>query len=291
MEIYKLMNTKGIIRFIVFAAAILAALPLSAADSSRPNILWIIIDDMSANFSCYGETLIETPNVDQLASHGVMFTNAFVTAPVCSANRSAFITGMYQTSIGAHHHRSGRGEMKIHLPDEIRPVPQLFQEAGYYTAITGWPNKERSRLGKTDYNFEWDKDMYNGPDWSQRQPGQPFFAQIHLPGGKHRGKSLESFKALADRVEKLLGSKTDSRKVRLPPYYPNDPVLLEDWAAYLDSVRLTDKFVGDIIGRLKTEGDYENTVVLFLTDHGISHARGSIRIGDSLLDILTVVEL
>ena len=268
------MNTKGIIRFIVFAAAILAALPLSAADSSRPNILWIIIDDMSANFSCYGETLIETPNVDQLASHGVMFTNAFVTAPVCSANRSAFITGMYQTSIGAHHHRSGRGEMKIHLPDEIRPVPQLFQEAGYYTAITGWPNKERSRLGKTDYNFEWDKDMYNGPDWSQRQPGQPFFAQIHLPGGKHRGKSLESFKALADRVEKLLGSKTDSRQVRLPPYYPNDPVLLEDWAAYLDSVRLTDKFVGDIIGRLKTEGDYENTVVLFLTDHGISHARG-----------------
>ncbi|MDA2926811.1 sulfatase-like hydrolase/transferase [Acidobacteria bacterium AH-259-G07] len=102
------MKTKRSINFLILAAGVLFGLTLSAADSSRPNILWIIIDDMSANFSSYGETLIETPHVDKLASNGVMFTKAFVTAPVCSTNRSAFITGMYQTSIGAHHHRSGR---------------------------------------------------------------------------------------------------------------------------------------------------------------------------------------
>lgn len=268
------MKIKRIISFLVLAAGILSGLPCSAADSPRPNILWIIIDDMSANFSSYGESLIETPNVDKLARDGVQFTKAFVTAPVCSTNRSAFITGMYQTSIGAHHHRSGRGELKIHLPEGVRPIPELFQEAGYYTAITAWPNKDRTKLGKTDYNFEWDKAMYNGPDWSKRKSDQPFFAQIHLPGGKHRGKSLESFRKLTDRVEKLLGSKTEPANVKLPPYYPNDPVILEDWAAYLDTVRLTDKFVGDIIERLKEEGDYDNTVVLFMTDHGISHARG-----------------
>ena len=268
------MKTNSSTNFLVIVAGFLFASNLSAADSSRPNILWIIVDDMSANFSSYGETLINTPHVDTLASDGVMFTKAFVTAPVCSPNRSAFITGMYQTSIGAHHHRSGRGELKIHLPDGIRPIPELFQEAGYYTAITGWPNRSRTTLGKTDYNFEWDRAMYDGPDWSQRQSGQPFFAQIHLPGGKHRAKSLASFRKLAARVEKLLGSKTDPAKVKLPPYYPNDPVILEDWAAYLDTVRLTDKFVGDIIERLKEEGDYKNTVVLFMTDHGISHARG-----------------
>ena len=88
---------------------------------------------MSANLSCYGETLIQTPHIDKLAERGVKFTKAFVTAPVCSTNRSAFITGMYQTTIGAHQHRSGRGELKIYLPDGIRPVPELFQEAGYYT--------------------------------------------------------------------------------------------------------------------------------------------------------------
>jgi arylsulfatase A-like enzyme len=49
---------------------------------------------------------------------------------------------------------------------------------------------------------------------------------------------------------------------------------LRDWAAYLDSVKLTDKHVGDVIARLQREGLYENTIVIFMTDHGISHARG-----------------
>src|SRR4051812_6794940 len=106
-----------------------------AVDEARPNILWFVVDDMSANFSCYGEKLIETPHVDRLAREGTRFSHAFVTAPVCSPCRSALITGMYQTTIGAHHHRSGRGVEKIHLPDGVIPVPVLFQQAGYYTCI------------------------------------------------------------------------------------------------------------------------------------------------------------
>src|SRR5688572_11415376 len=93
---------------------------------SRPNLLWFVVDDMSANFSCYGETAILTPHVDRLAREGTMFKNAFVTAPVCSPCRSAMITGMYQTSIGAHHHRSGRGTERIRLADGIALVPSLF---------------------------------------------------------------------------------------------------------------------------------------------------------------------
>lgn len=258
----------------LFIAMLAAGLASATASAARPNILWIIIDDMSANFSCYGETLIETPHVDKLAETGTMFSKAFVTAPVCSTNRSAFITGMYQTSIGAHQHRSGRGELKIHLPKGVRPVPELFQEAGYYTAITGWPNKPRSNKGKTDYNFEWDQAMYDGPDWNQRQPGQPFFAQVQLPGGKHRGKNIEGFRKVSEKAHSIFGDNVDPNKVSLPPYYLDDRILRQDWAAYLDSVRLTDKFVGDIVARLKEEGDYENTVILFMTDHGISHARG-----------------
>ena len=92
----------------------------AAVLSARPNIVWIIPDDMSAHFGTYGETAIETPHLDAMAERGVKFTRAFVTAPVCSTNRSAFITGMYQTSIGAHHHRSGRGEIKTHLPADVK---------------------------------------------------------------------------------------------------------------------------------------------------------------------------
>ena len=77
-----------------------------------PNILWIIVEDMSSHFGYQGESLVTTPHTDLLAKQGVVFENAYVTAPVCSASRSAMITGMYQTSIGAHNHRSSRGVEK-----------------------------------------------------------------------------------------------------------------------------------------------------------------------------------
>ncbi len=257
------------------------SVPSAVAD--RPNILWIVVDDMSANFSCYGETLIETPAVDRLAREGTRFSHAFVTAPVCSPCRSAFITGMYQTSIGAHHHRSGRGVEKIHLPDGVVPVPVLLREAGYYTCIgTGLGDAPREGgrrragqgLGKTDYNFEWDESMYDSNDWADRQPGQPFFMQVQLQGGKlRRGRDPEA-QALAVRAREEFGNSVDPESVTLPPYYPRDPVLLRDWAAYLDAVRFTDQHVGRVIDRLEQEGILDQTLVIFITDHGISHARG-----------------
>jgi arylsulfatase A-like enzyme len=242
-----------------------------AAAPARPNILWFIVDDMSANFSCYGEKLVQTPHVDRLAREGTRFSKAFVTCPVCSPCRSALITGMYQTSIGAHHHRSGRGVEKIYLPDGVEPVPVLFKRAGYYTCI-GSPRvnpKKGNALGKTDYNFEWNPAIYDGSDWAGRKPGQPFFMQVQLHGGKHRHA-----KNWVETARKELGGVTRPKDVTLPPYYPRDPVLLDDWAQYLDAVRYTDKQVGDVLKRLEAEGILDQTVVFFMTDHGISHARG-----------------
>lgn len=271
---------------------LIALATTSQSQAAQPNILWFVVDDMSPHFSCYGETTIQTPHVDRLAAEGTRFTRAYVTAPVCSTCRSALITGMYQTTIGAHHHRSGRGELKIHLPDGVTPVPALFQKGGYFTCIgSGLPGKDhrgmelsatnakgrptkRNPLGKTDYNFEWDPSIYDSHDWADRQPGQPFFMQVQLHGGKLRLDSLEANRALAARAREELGSSTDPDQVTLPPYYPRDPVLLEDWAAYLDSVRLTDHHVGQVIARLEKEGLLENTLIIFMTDHGISHARG-----------------
>lgn len=250
--------------------------------AARPNILWFVVDDMSANFSCYGERLIETPAVDRLASEGVRFTRAYATSPVCSTFRSALITGMYQTSIGAHHHRSGRGEHRIQLPDGVRPVPELFQEAGYWTCNgSGLPDRDKSgkltnkqRAGKTDYNFDWNRKMYDSHDWAGREDAQPFFMQVQLHGGKMRGSSVAQYAAFEERANQELGLVTKPDSVRLPPYYPRDRVLLRDWSTYLDTVRLTDAHVGRVINRLEKEGLLENTLVVFFTDHGISHARG-----------------
>jgi arylsulfatase A-like enzyme len=237
-------------------------------DSPKPNIIWFVVEDMSAHFSCYGEKAVSTPVVDGLAKNGTRFSKAFVTGPICSISRSAMITGMYQTAIGAQHHRSGRGTEKIQLPTGVVPVPVLFQQAGYYTSNGSFPQIAR---GKTDYNFEFNQSMYNGSDWTGRKKGQPFFAQVQIHGGKYReGKNWDNI------VQRELGRPTDpnSPLLKLPPYYPDDPVIRSDWARYLDTVRYTDKIVGQVIERLKTEKQLENTVLFFWTDHGISHARG-----------------
>ncbi|WP_437204951.1 sulfatase family protein [Planctomicrobium sp. SH664] len=251
------------------ALAIVCTITSQTMASERPNIVWINVDDMSPHFSCYGEQRIQTPHVDELAKEGTLFRNAFVTAPVCSASRSASITGMYQTSIGAQNHRSSRGDVKIYLPEGVEPLPVLFKRAGYYTAVGSPEMKPGKQMGKLDYNFVYDESMYDGNDWSGRKPGQPFFMQVQL----HGGKSREGNSGPAD-LQKALGTLTSPDVVTLPPYYPNDPLLLADWAYYLDAVRKTDAEVGDVIKRLKSEGIYDQTVVIFTTDHGISHARG-----------------
>ena len=95
-----------------------------------------------------------------------------------------------------------------------------------------------------------------------------------MSGGKLREGTPDRRAAFRQRVIADLGSATDPAAVNLPPYYPRDPVLLEDWALYLDAVRYTDKLVGDVLKRLDDEGLTANTLVIFMTDHGISHARG-----------------
>lgn len=255
-----------------FIFTLMLALPVSwcAADelTERPNILWLVAEDMSPHFGCYGEKAIHTPNVDRLAAGGILFEHAFVTGSICSPSRSALITGMYQTSIGAHHHRSGRGKKKILLPAGIVPIPQLFREAGYYTCNSGYYPAQQ-RKGKTDYNFEYDPNIYDGTDWSGRKHDQPFFAQIQLLGGKTRDIPCEIAKA-----RQRLDGITPVNNLLLPPYYPRTPAMLEDWAATLDAIRITDMYVGEIVARLREEGILDQTVIFFISDHGVSHVRG-----------------
>jgi arylsulfatase A-like enzyme len=178
------------------------------------------------------------------------------------------VTGMYQTTIGAHHHRSSWAGSEINLPRHVKLLPGYFKQHGYYT-VNGGPKKKvyhtnlkwrEKKLGKTDYNFVWDPAIYDDNDWKNRRPGQPFFAQIQLRGGKYRAAPVPN--------------PVDPAKVKLPPYYPDHPVIREDWARYLNSVIYLDTQVGKILQRLEDEGIADNTVVFLWTDHGISHARG-----------------
>ncbi|MEZ5395417.1 MAG: sulfatase-like hydrolase/transferase [Bryobacterales bacterium] len=114
-----------------------------ARPSSKPNILWMIAEDFCPDLGCYGNTSVKSPRIDKLATEGVLYTQACVTAPICSIARSALLTGMYQTAIGAHNHRSHRDD-DYHLPAGVTPFPDLFRQAGYHTS-----NLKKSPVGGT----------------------------------------------------------------------------------------------------------------------------------------------
>ena len=136
----------------LFLALLLATLPLSAL-SEQPNILWIDIDDQSPWYNVYGNNTVSTPNLDALASEGVVFERVYAANPICGPSRSAMITGVYPIRAGTHDMRSGRvPEYQIHLPDEITTVPEIMREAGY----------ETYNSHKDDYNFTYDRrDLYS----------------------------------------------------------------------------------------------------------------------------------
>src|SRR5688500_17360855 len=145
----------------------------AALAADRPNILWITSEDNSPYLGCYGDAQAQTPQLDQLAAQGVRFRNAFANAPVCSSARTTLITGMYGTSLGAHHHRS-----RVQIPDNSKLYPEHLRAAGYYCT-----NKE-----KTDYNLAgsrqpWDESSEQA-HYRYRAAKQPFFAVFNL-GSTH----------------------------------------------------------------------------------------------------------
>lgn len=255
-------------KFSVIAACVLGCFllhsSLGATAQQKPNIVWIITEDISPELGCYGYPFVQTPHLDQLASEGLLFTRMFSTAPVCSPSRSAMITGMYQTSIGAHNHRSHRGD-GYRLPAPVQPITEYFRQAGYFVC-NGQMNADSIKgPGKTDYNFKPDQPPFDGYDWKQRRQGQPFFAEVQI-GVTHRGGV---WKTEVQQHQPQI----DPETLQLPPYYPDHPVAKKDWSDYLESIQLMDAYVNVILKRLDEEGLSKNTLVIFSSDHGRCHVR------------------
>jgi uncharacterized sulfatase len=222
--------------------------------AQRPNILWIVADDLGADLGCYDTPVVKTPHIDQLAREGARYTNCFTVCAVCSPSRSALVTGMYPTSINSHQHRT---HFKKPLPDHVKVITHYFRKAGYFTCNGKYGDKKKP--GKQDYNFIADS-IYDGTDWSQRKPEQSFFAQIQI-FGPHRAFQRDP------------ANPVDANQVEIPPYYPDHPITRQDWALYLENIQIVDKQVGTILQRLEDEKLVENTIVFFFGDQGRPHVR------------------
>jgi N-sulfoglucosamine sulfohydrolase len=231
--------------------------PAAEASEGRPNLLWLIGEDFGQHLGCYGATQVWTPNLDRLAAAGVRYTR-FYNGHVCSPSRSAFNTGMYATTIGAHNHRSNRGTP---LPEGVRVLSDWLRQAGYFTAnVRELPSSCGFRgTGKTDWNFKVEGPPFDSDKWNDLPGHQPFYAQVNF------GETHRAFKS---------PRKADPSKVELPPYYPDHPVTREDWAKYLDDASELDRKVGLVLAALEQAGLADNTVVVFFGDNGQSHVRG-----------------
>jgi arylsulfatase A-like enzyme len=250
--------------FLAALSLTLAPNPAPGADApgppKKPNVLWLIAEDLGPELGCYGTQQVWTPNLDRLAADGVRYTRAYTTAPVCSASRSAFMTGMYQTTIGAHNHRSHRDD-GYRLPAGVRVLTEWFRDAGYTTAnLRELPAGFGFRgTGKTDWNFAPPAKPFDFDRWADLKTHQPFFAQINFQETHRRYHAPK---------------RADPAKVSFPPYYPDHPVTRQDWAAYLDAATELDRKVGLILKQLEADGLADSTVILFFGDHGQSHVRG-----------------
>jgi uncharacterized sulfatase len=233
--------------------------------SGKPNIIWLVAEDLSPDLGCYGLTLVKTPNLDRLASQGVRFTHAFATCPVCSPSRSGFITGMYQTSIGADHHDTME-KNKLHLPHGISTLPDLLYDAGYFVDFNG----------KTHFNFKYEGIAIKDRDMSERGVNQPFFLVLQT---KHTHRPFTR-----DTKHPI-----DPSKIDLPPCYPDHEITRRDWADYLEDVQHLDDWVGQQMEWLASNNLLDNSVVVFFGDHGRPHVRGKQFLYDEGLKVPLII--
>ena len=254
----------------LFTALLLTALCQAPSGLAKPpNVLWLSAEDINAHFGCYGDDRAITPNLDRLAKQGVRYTHVFTTAGVCAPCRSGIITGMYQTTLGTHHMRCN-----AKLPSFVKPFPILMREVGYYC----------TNNSKTDYQFSAPKgtwDVSSGKaHWKNRKAGQPFFAVFNFGGCHESGIAGESKYRLVTQDLKP-EQRQNPMTLQLPPYYPDTPVVREDWKRNYELITAMDAWVGEHLRELEASGEADNTIVFFWSDHGVGLPRAKRWLYDS----------
>ncbi|MDF3076823.1 MAG: betC 8 [Sphingobacteriaceae bacterium] len=239
-------------------------LSLQTYAQDKPNILWLVTEDMSPYLSCYGNKMIKTPNLDKLAADGIRFTEAHSNSVQCSPSRSTLVSGIYAISLGTDMHRS-----KNPVRDDFY-FPLYLRNAGYYCVNN---NKQDYNNQKTPANV-WDVSNGKADYRSRPDKSKPFFAQYNQ-GITHM-----------TRVISPLNERTGPRAVAMndvdvPAYIPDLPEVRNDISWNMGAVVKMDEWVGKQIEDLKAAGEYDNTIIFFFSDHGGTVPRGKAYVYES----------
>jgi arylsulfatase A-like enzyme len=246
-----------IIRRLLLVTVVVACITSSCSSSNetdRPNIVWITSEDNSVHYmDLYNEHGVATPNIAALAEEGVLFTNAFSNAPVCSAARSTLISGCYGPRIGSNFHR----KMKIvPMPEGVEMYPAYLRKAGYYTTNN---SKEDYNLIKAD--DVWDESSKKA-HWKNRADDQPFFHVFNI------GTTHESRLHFSEEQMKNTPTTTKLDHSATFPVHPDTELFAYTNAYYRDKIVQMDMEVGEVVKELEDEGLLESTIIFYYGDHG-----------------------
>jgi N-sulfoglucosamine sulfohydrolase len=266
-------------RFPVLLVALMCALVLSTAAADKPNVLIITVDDMSADsLGAFGCKLADTsPQIDRLAAQGMRFNRAHVVVGNCFPSRNVMWSGLYPHNTGVEGFYQVRDAKHLHLAD-------LMKRAGYFTGII---HKVSHSTPYYPYPA-WDVDLTDGPGGrnrdlkaaktygdaatrgiqSAREAGKPFCLVMNV-ADPHK-----PFYAENNRGETIPDANAPScvfkpEEVPIPGFLFDDPVVRKELAHYYSSVRRADDCVAAILAALDASGLRDNTIILFLSDHGM----------------------
>lgn len=248
---------------------------LDPSFDARPNILWLVAEDLSPYIPSFGDSTVATPNLSRLAAEGVCFDNVYSPAPVCAPARAAIATGMYPNRIGANHMRTGpwySGNVTPQLiamsaenapeglipyeavpPPDVKMMSEYLRMAGYYC----------TNNAKEDYQFRkvetaWDESSSKA-HWRNRAEGQPFFAVFNF-------EVTHESRIWAKANDSLWVA--EDLEVPVSPYLPDTEAGLKDIRRMYSNIKEMDFEVGEILKELEEDGLLDKTIIFWYTDHG-----------------------
>jgi arylsulfatase A len=290
------------------AAALLAGgcggLPAGVPGRPRPNFLLFLADDLGyGDLGCYGHPFMKTPCLDRLAEQGMLFTDFYAPAPICSPSRAAVLTGQFPYRLGVYHLAGGT----VHLPGRQVTVAELLRNAGYRTFFAGkWHlgRLDGSHPTPGDHGFDhwFASEVNDGPrnprnfirngrpvgeltGWNcdiivdeasrwlnNRDRSRPFFMEICSHEPHNICDPPERYKAMYDTppVRKLEKTLEYGRVAR----YPADNTA-EQKRFYYGTVTQLDAAFGRLMQAMEESGAADNTVVVFTSDNGPEYPGGS----------------
>lgn len=278
----------------------------------RPNVIFILADDMGyGDLGCYGQKLIETPNIDQLASDGIRFTQFYAGTSVCAPSRASLMTGLHTGHTGIRGNYEIEPEGQLPLPDSAYTMPELFKAKGYKTGVfgkwgIGYPGSEGDPLNQgvdEFYGYNCQRQSHNffpGHLWHNKDrielknttAVQSEYAPELIQRKaltfmkKHSGDPFFMYLAYTLPHAALQLPESDAVFEHYKKKFQEKPIAVKaDWdgkgyqpqsyphAAYAAMVTKLDNYVGEVIKELKALGLEKQTLIVFTSDNG-PHVEG-----------------